>query len=280
MKRILSIIVLLTATLVLVGCGSKKEFDFEKGTIVVGLEADYPPFNWNETSKNAYNVKLDGDSGLFVAGYDVEIAKLIAKELDLNLVIKMVPWDALPQMLNTNQIDLIIAGMSPTEDRKENILFSNPYYDVSHVVVAKTDGPLASMTKLEDLAGYKGIGQISTIYDTLIEMSVERYNAVRLPALDTAPALAIAVSGEVADFMIVERPVALGMVSKNNALSIVFENNDNLFNLTESDLSLSVGMRKIDTKLADRIDEALATITKETRDRLMDEAVARAKDLQ
>lgn len=280
MKRILSIIAVLTMSIVLVSCTTGKEFDFTRGTLVVGLEADYPPFNWEETTKSDTNVAISGEANSYAAGYDVEIAKLIAAHLDLELVIKKVPWLALPEALRSNQIDIIIAGMSPTEERKENILFSNPYYSVNHVVVAKDGGILDGMqsTGLTALEGKKGIGQLNTIYDELITLAANEYGATRLAPLDSAPALAIAVESNVADFMIVEEPVALGMVANNANLKIVYRPEGNVFNLTEGDLSLSIGMRLIDTTLQTRLNEALATITLETRTRLMNEAVLASKD--
>lgn len=278
MKRILGLIAVVTLALLLVACGGKKEFDFNKGTLVVGMEADYAPFNWLETKSNEYNHPLDGRPGNFVAGYDVSMAKLIAEELELELVIKAMAWEALPNALSSGMIDVIIAGMSPTEDRKENILFSNAYYAVNHVVVAKESGALTNMTKLEELKGHKGIGQANTVYDELVNLTVERYGAVRLNPLDSTPLIANAVSTNVAQFMIVEKPVALGVLLKNPDLKIAFETDENVFDLTEGDRSLSVGMTKINTTLQSRINEALATITQDTRDTLMDQAVKRSAD--
>ena len=80
------------------------------------MEADYPPFNWAETSSNDYNHPLHGQRNMFVAGYDVEMARLIAEELGMELQIKMIAWEALIPALQAGEIDLIIAGMTPTAE--------------------------------------------------------------------------------------------------------------------------------------------------------------------
>lgn len=280
MKRILVLIAVAALGVLLVSCSGQKEFDFEKGKLVVGMEADYAPFNWTETTKKDYNYPIENRKNEYVAGYDVEMAKLIAAELELTLVIKALDWDALPQALNSGIIDVIIAGMSPTEERKENILFSEAYYNVNHVVVATKTGSLKDMTSLEDLSGKKGIGQKDTIYDDLVVLTAERYGATRLNPLASTPLVATAVAtGTVADFMIVEKPVALGIIENTPTLKIVFETDENVFELTEGDCTLSVGMRKIDTLLSEKINEALSNISQEVREQLMDDAVERSANI-
>src|SRR5690554_3842313 len=105
MKKIFSIITVIVLAITLVACDTGST----EGTLVVGLEADYPPFNWMETSETDTNHPIDGMPGYYADGYDVQIAKHIASELNMELVIKMIEWGALIPALETNQIDLIIA---------------------------------------------------------------------------------------------------------------------------------------------------------------------------
>ena len=72
-------------------------------------------------------VKIDGNAE-YAGGYDVEIAKKIADGLGKELVIVKTEWDGLVPALISGKIDAIIAGMSPTEERKETIDFSDNYY--------------------------------------------------------------------------------------------------------------------------------------------------------
>lgn len=277
MKRLLGLILVLTLVVSLVACSSEVAFDFEGDVLVVGLEADYRPFNWNETQANAYNHPLSGEDNLFVAGYDVEIAKIIARELGMTLEIKMIDWTALVPALKANKIDLIIAGMSPTAERMKSISFTNAYYNVNHVIVTRADNALNGMTSLTALEGRKGIGQMGTIYADLIDYAVTTYGATKISELDDIPMITNAVVSKTADFTIVERPVALGMLAQNANLVIAFESDENVFELDESDRTLSIGTRQIDTDLIKAINDILANISQESRDSLMAEAIERSE---
>lgn len=92
------------------------------GTLRVGMEANYAPFNWAQTTDENGAVPIANSEGEFANGYDVQIAKKIAEGLGLQLEIVKYEWDGLPPAVMTGKIDAIIAGMSPTAERKEQIL--------------------------------------------------------------------------------------------------------------------------------------------------------------
>jgi len=84
----------------------------------VGMECGYAPFNWTQADDSNGAVPIAG-SKEFAGGYDVEIAKIIAQGLGRELVIVKTAWDGLTPALQSGNIDAIIAGMSPTADRKK-----------------------------------------------------------------------------------------------------------------------------------------------------------------
>lgn len=277
MKRIITALVVALMAITLVACGNtEKAYNFEQGYITVGMEADYPPFNWMETTANDYNHPLEGSTGSYVAGYDVEVAKEIARQLNVELKIKAIPWGSLVSALRTGEIDLIIAGMSPTAERKQAISFTNVYYMSNHVAVVSKDGNYANITNLEQLRGAKGVGQIGTIYADLVDFVRDNHGAVSLPVRDTVPLISQDITTGVADFTIVEKPVALGMIEANDKLKIVLDTEENIFQVDDEDRELAIGHRKIDTELQERINTILATITQNTKDQWMEQAVARA----
>lgn len=274
MKKLLSLLVVALLATTLVACNKEQEFNFEQEYITVGLEADYPPFNWLETTANNYNHPLVG--GDFVAGYDVEVAKFIANELGLELRIKAIKWESLVASLQNNDIDMIIAGMSPTAERKLTINFTDIYYLSNHVVVVSSDSPLVNATSLEDLKGYKGIGQIGTIYADLVNYVAENYGAIEQPVMDSVPLIATAIKAGTTDFTIVEKPVALGLVEGNDDFRIILDVTENIFEVSDEDREIAIGVRKIDDKLRDLINVALAKITETQRETWMEQAVSRA----
>ena len=104
----------------------------------VGLEAGYAPFNWTQTADEENVVPIFGEEGsAYAGGYDVQIAKRIAEGLDRELVIVKVQWDGLVPALQSGTIDAVIAGMSPTAERQEQIDFTDAYYESDLVLVTR-----------------------------------------------------------------------------------------------------------------------------------------------
>ena len=150
-KTLCTVLALTLVCLSFAGCGNNsdtKASDLEKvksaGKIIVGMECAYAPYNWSQTSENEYTVKVQ--DGLYADGYDIQIAKKVADSLGVSLEIKPIEWNGLLSALDSGQIDLIIAGMSPTEERKLSIDFTDTYYDSNLVMVVKKD--LKLVTKL------------------------------------------------------------------------------------------------------------------------------------
>ena len=106
-------------------------------------------------------VKIDGNAE-YAGGYDVEIAKKIAEGLGKELVIVKTEWDGLVPALTSGKIDAIIAGMSPTEERKETIDFSDNYYKSNLVMVVKKGGDYEEATSIQDFKGAKITAQLNT----------------------------------------------------------------------------------------------------------------------
>ncbi len=128
MKRILAF-GLLT---VLLAVGSAQA---AQKTYVNGIDANYPPFGYvDEQGKPA--------------GFDVESMDWIAKKMGFKVEHKPIAWDGIIPALLAKQIDMIASGMSITDARKQMVEFSNPYWEVSRVFIAKNDSDLTGATIL------------------------------------------------------------------------------------------------------------------------------------
>lgn len=267
MKKLLTLFLIIFCFFSLVGC-KEVTFDESKGTIVVGLECDYAPFNWLETTKTDTNYPVENVLGAYAEGYDVQVAKLIADELGYNLVLVRTVWEGLIEALDAGTIDLIIAGMSPTEERKLSINFSDAYYETKHVILTKTNSKYANATTFADLAGANVLGQKGTTYDTLAGQIVEKStNCTHLTPLSSVPLIINAINSGVADLTVLEEPVAQGLVARDSSLTYFKLSEE--FDLNEADTIVSIGLRKSDTKLLNKVNEALSKITKEQRNTLM-----------
>jgi ABC-type amino acid transport substrate-binding protein len=273
MKKVLFVLVLVAGLFIFAACGSTEQFDIDSETeFVVGLEAAYAPFNWSTPTQNDFTVPLAGQPGVYVDGYDVVMASRIADELGLDLVIKMVDWDGLIPALLSGEIDMIIAGMSPTAERAQTVSFSDEYFRSEQVMVVSSTGTYANATSLNDFSGARVVAQLGTLQDQLISQIT---GATRLEPLDTYGMLATAVSTNAADAFIAELPVAQGMVAANNQLSIIRFAEGNGFTVSDEDVIVSVALRQEDVDLLEAVNAALATVSFETRTQVMTQALDR-----
>ena len=110
------------------------------GTLKIGMECAYEPYNWTDTegtSLGAVPISSEGQSGLYANGYDVQIAQYVANRLGLKLEIYAMEWDSLIPAVNSGAIDAIVAGMSPTAERSEQLDFTDTYYESNLVVIIR-----------------------------------------------------------------------------------------------------------------------------------------------
>ena len=110
------------------------------GTLKVAMECAYAPFNWTDTgaaSLGAVAISGEGKDGLYANGYDVQIAQYVANKLGMALEIYSYEWDGLIPALDSGAVDAIIAGMSPTAEREEQVDFTDVYYSSNLVVIYK-----------------------------------------------------------------------------------------------------------------------------------------------
>lgn len=111
--------------------------DTSGGVLRVSMECAYEPFNWTQLTDANGAVPIDGRSNEYANGYDVQIARYIAAELGMQLVVVANEWDSLVPAVQSGNVDAIIAGMSPTEEREEEVDFTDCYYSSNLVIITK-----------------------------------------------------------------------------------------------------------------------------------------------
>ncbi len=274
MKRMFLVLTLILS-LALSACSGASYEVKEGNTLVVGLEAAYAPYNWTTQTANDFTVPLSGQPGAYVDGYDVVVASYIADELGLVLEIKAIEWDGLIPALQAGQIDVIIAGMSPTSERKQTVNFSTEYYRAQQVMVVRTNSTYANATSLANFSGAKVVAQLGTLQDDLIDQIT---GAVHQTPLDSYNALTNSVLSGVADAFIAELPVAMSIVQSNANLSYVNFTGENGFTLSEEDVTTAVALRKRDVALLEAINGVLESLSTETRDAWMLAALGRQSE--
>ncbi len=139
------------------------------GTLRVGMEAAYAPYNWQATEESEFTIPIENVSGAFADGYDVQIAKTVAEGLGLEPIAVKLEWDGLIEALGQGQIDVIIAGMTATPERMESIDFTEPYYVGTYGLMVQKGSAYENATSIQDFKGAAVLGQKDTLLDDVID---------------------------------------------------------------------------------------------------------------
>ncbi|WP_353097205.1 transporter substrate-binding domain-containing protein [Tissierella praeacuta] len=273
MRKKLSILITiaLLSLMVLTGCGTSSNVENtkvveESKVFRIGLEAGYVPFNWTQMDDSNGGVKIDGAKE-FAGGYDVEIAKKIAEGLRKELVIVKTEWDGLVPALTSGKIDAIIAGMSPTEERKETIDFTNNYYKSNLVMVVKKGGKYENANSIQYFKGAKITAQLNTFHYSVID---QIQDVDKQPAMDNFTAIRVALESGIIDGYVSERPEGISAETANANFKMI-EFTDG-FNTSDDDTAVAVGVAK-GSELTEKINEILEDITEEEQTAIMDTAI-------
>lgn len=266
MKK-LRLVFLALMSLILVACGREGQLTSQNPPLYVGMEAGYPPYNWTQPNDANGAVKIL-DSQEFANGYDVQIAKKIGQALDREVIVVKTEWEGLLPAIQSNKIDLIIAGMSPTQERKEVIDFSDSYYDVSFALVTRKDSPYASAKSIEDLRGARVTGQLGTLhYDLLSQIPEGQVEQ----AMKSFSAMRVALEAGKIDAYISELPEAISATDALPAFSYVVP--DPSFEVAPEDVEIGIGINKENPTLLSQVNEVLAKISADERTELMNKAI-------
>ncbi len=191
-------IILVILVMLVVACGKK-----EKKVYYIGLSADFAPFEYREGDK--------------IVGFDVELADLISKESGLQFKIEDIAFAGLLPALQTKKIDIILSGMSVTEERKKAVNFSNPYFDIAQVMIVSKDNN--EIINEASLKGKKVGVALGTTSDTLAQ-GIEGINLVQY---DKAFGAIIELKNRKLDVIILDEQQAKNFVKANEGLKIVEE---------------------------------------------------------
>ena len=123
--------------------------------ITFGITADYPPFEYIKKGK--------------LKGFDVELATMIAKKLNKNIIFNNIDFYSIFPSLNNGTIDAAISTITSTSSRKNNFDFSDVYYYEKLSIIYKKDNPILSVSDLQ----YKKIAcQLGTTMEIWLKKNI------------------------------------------------------------------------------------------------------------
>lgn len=281
MKKTFKIVVLVLILAVLAGSAimlsACNKQDENKEKLVVGLECGYIPFNFTQQTDANGGIKISNADG-YANGYDVIIAKRIADALGKELVIVKTEWDSLVPGVSTGTLDLVIAGMSPTAQRRESIDFSNAYYESNLVIVVRKDGAYTQASNLDDFSGAKIVAQQGTFHEKALQEQGKQHGITVGTSMATFPEMTIALNAKTIDGYVAEEPGAIADCAANEALTFVhLTNNDTGFTASAEDTQIAIGMR-YGFEHKEAVNNILAGISQEERLAIMQDAVTYSTD--
>ena len=211
-------------------------------TFKVGMECDYAPYNWTQNTDANGGYPIANQPGKYANGYDVQIAYNIAESLGLKLEIYSYTWEGLIPAVKSSTVDAIVAGMSPTDERKEEIAFSTPYYNSNLVIVTRKDSAVYGKTTLADIdvSGIKIAGQPGTFHLDALKAQTTQLTVV--DSLATFSDMLMALNAGTIDGYVAEEPTAMNVVGqKNDADEGFFESVGNVLKTYYKDFLKGVG---------------------------------------
>ena len=277
MKKVLAFLTAVMMCVSLSACGSQPENNGtdsgsaaqNSNVLKVGMECNYAPYNWSQSDDSNGAVAIQNVKDMYANGYDVQVAAKIAESMGKELEIYAYEWDSLIPAVQSGNLDMIVAGMSPTEERKEKIDFSDNYY-VSNLVVIAKKGSLDDVKTIQDLDGKKIAAQSGTSHLDALSTQTK----AKVSELADFSTMLMALDAGTIDGYLAEEPTAMAVCTETSGYTYIpFVNNDTGFQIPMEDTSVAVGVKKGSALLA-QINSYLSTFDSAAQKKLMEEMVA------
>lgn len=198
-KNIVLSVAVMILSIGLIGCSDSSANEDAKKTLVMGTSADFAPFESRNTS---------GD----IVGFDIDLANHIADELGYELKIKDMKFDGLIGALQTDRVDMVLAGMSATEKRSQNVDFSKQYNHSGEMFVTTPDSNIES---LEQLKG-KTVGvQLGTIQEEGAK-KIQKEVDFKIKQVDNSTTLIQELKSNRIDVAYMDKAVATGYIEEQS----------------------------------------------------------------
>jgi polar amino acid transport system substrate-binding protein len=242
-KKISYLMLVLGAAVLLTACAEKNEAKTSKSatapssvaTIVVGLDDNFPPMGFRD-EKNT------------LVGFDIDLAKEASKRLGVEVKFKPIDWNAKEAELNGKRVDILWNGLTITDARKENILFSTPYLENHQIIVVLENSPLKTKAELkgkvlgvqDGSSAVEAVQKEAATAKSLKELKRFADNVTALMDLSAGRLDALVVDEVVGRYYTAKKPGAYRILAENFGTEVY-----------------GVGVRKEDTDLMGKLQKAL-----------------------
>lgn len=265
MKKFLAMVLAAVMVLGVAGCGSSSDEKTEENTenteqtgettegtdgiIKMGVSADFPPFE-------SY-----ADDAVTFVGFDIDLMQEICNRLGMELQIQDMNFDSIVAAVQTGKLDVGVSGITITDERKESVAFSDPYFVASQSILVTKDSPI---TSYEDLINgdYTAGVQLSTTGDI---MASEKISGRVSQYEKYGDALAALLAGK-NDCMVLDTGVADAFAAANDLVVV------GTFGEATDSENYGIAIAKENTELLEKVNGALAEMKE---DGFIDELTAK-----
>ena len=225
-------------SLFFIACGdskdSKQAGDSGKQNIRVGMNAEYQPFEFKKDNE--------------IVGFDVDIIDAISKKVGFTYTLNHMSFDGLILALKSNKIDMIISGMSATDERRKQVDFSIPYYEGKTLYIKRKDDP--SLTDKDSIKGKKAGVYVGTVQEQAVRKMAPNYSLAIVPS-DSIFGAVMNLKSKKVDFITADSATAVGYLKENDDLVGFYEESDG-----SEGLSIAVDKNKY-PELLEKINAAI-----------------------
>ena len=241
MKKYLALLLAAIMALSLAACAStSKTEETASAKLTMATEATFPPYEY-----------YDGDA---IVGIDVEVAQAIAEKLGMELEVTDIAFDSIIPGIQTGKYDMGMAGMTVTDERKEQVNFSDSYATGVQVVIVKDDSPITSVDDLFADGASTVVGtQAGTTGFIYATSDIEDVGLGTVKSFGkTTDAVEALKNGQV-DCVILDNEPAKALVAANEGLHIL----DTEYAVED----YAIAIAKEDTDLLEKVNKALSELT-------------------
>ena len=266
LNKIIAVIAVSAIAISAIGCGNSSKAEGEKtegaaveqksdggnldtikskGKLVVGTSADYPPYEFHAT--------VDGKDE--IVGFDIDIAKEVAQDLGVEIEVKDMDFDGLLVALQAGKVDMVFAGMTPTEERKQNADFSDIYYTATHRFILRS-GEEGSVKSFDDLKGKKIGVQKGSIQEGIAK---DNFDAANIKSLAKVTDLVLDLKNKKVDAILIEEGVAKINCDKNKDIAV------SDFVVKDEDGGAAIALKKGSTELQAEVNKTISKLKEEDK---------------
>lgn len=184
-------------------CTSNDQKLDKKTTLIVGLSAEYPPFEFQQQGK--------------IVGFDIDLIQAIGKKLNKEILIQEMSFHSLIASLHAGKIDIAISSMTITPERLKNVDFSQVYYKPSLAIIYLKNTPTVqpNITFSNKKVGV----QLGSTMEKWIKQHAKDQQNVEIISLDTNPPLIEKLKLKQIDYVVIETLQAVTFCKLNPALT-------------------------------------------------------------